>query len=42
MKPELIRLTVLAMIIIAVVFIFIARQIIINENKIKISKRLQK
>ena len=42
MTPELIRLIVLAMIIIAVVFIFIARQIIINEKKIKISKRLQK
>ena len=42
MTPQLIRLTILAMIIIAVVIIFIARQIIINENKIKISKRLQK
>lgn len=42
MNPELIRLAVLAIIVGCAIVIFVARQIIINENKIKISKRLQK
>lgn len=38
---ELIRLIILAMIIIAMVLIFIARHIIIKENKVKLSERLK-
>lgn len=41
MNPELIRLAVLAIIVGCVIVIFVARQMIINEKKIKISKRIK-
>lgn len=42
MTPEIIRLAVLAVIVGCVIVIFIARQVIINKNKIKISERAVK